>query len=181
MKVSQRGFTLVETIMALAIAGLIIAIVFLALNQAATLRRDSQRKADLARFVTAVRQYASDNSGVYPSTDAQLQDVVATYITSSGATFADPSGPSYTVTGYTDNAGSYATYHVTDLSLMPLGTIAAHTNAICYDSSINPTQIGQQTTTAPGTAATGTQAVSNRNFAAAINLESGGTYCMEIN
>ena len=61
------GFTLIEVVIVLAIAGLIFVIVFLAVSQAQASRRDTQRKNDANRIGAALEQYASNNQGNLPS------------------------------------------------------------------------------------------------------------------
>jgi len=63
----QRGLTLVEIIMVLAIAGLILAMVFIALPQTNRTRRDTARKNDLGRLQTQIEFYGSNHSGLYPA------------------------------------------------------------------------------------------------------------------
>jgi prepilin-type N-terminal cleavage/methylation domain-containing protein len=66
VKSRKSGFTLVEIVMVLAIAGLILAVVLLALPQTERSRRDTQRKEDLSRLQTQIEFYASNHSGSYP-------------------------------------------------------------------------------------------------------------------
>lgn len=63
----EKGFTLIEIVLVLAIAGLLLVIVFLAVSGAQKSRRDSQRKNDVARIEAQVETYASNNSGAYPA------------------------------------------------------------------------------------------------------------------
>ena len=62
----EKGFTLIEIVLVLAIAGLLLVIVFLAVSGAQKSRRDSQRKNDLGRLEAALENYASNSNGVYP-------------------------------------------------------------------------------------------------------------------
>jgi len=63
----EKGFTLIEIVLVMAIAGLIMVIVFLALSGAQKSRRDTQRKNDNARFLSQLESYASNNNGSYPT------------------------------------------------------------------------------------------------------------------
>lgn len=63
----EKGFTLIEIVLVLAIAGLLLVIVFLAVSGAQKSRRDSQRKNDLSRLSAQIENYASNTSGSYPS------------------------------------------------------------------------------------------------------------------
>jgi prepilin-type N-terminal cleavage/methylation domain-containing protein len=61
----EKGFTLIEIVLVMAIAGLILVIVFLAVQGAQKSRRDQQRKTDAARMLGAVEQCASNRQGNY--------------------------------------------------------------------------------------------------------------------
>jgi prepilin-type N-terminal cleavage/methylation domain-containing protein len=50
----EKGFTLIEIVLVLAIAGLLLVIVFLAVSGAQKSRRDTQRKNDNARLLAQV-------------------------------------------------------------------------------------------------------------------------------
>jgi prepilin-type N-terminal cleavage/methylation domain-containing protein len=63
----EKGFTLIEIVLVLAIAGLLLVIVFLAVSGAQKARRDSQRKNDGAGFAAALEAYAGNNQGSYPA------------------------------------------------------------------------------------------------------------------
>lgn len=63
---NQKGFTLIEIVLVLAIAGLIFVIVFLAVQGAQRGRRDTERKAAIGRLLAAAEQVASNNRGAYP-------------------------------------------------------------------------------------------------------------------
>lgn len=65
---AEKGFTLIEIVLVLAIAGLIMVIVFLAVSGAQRSRRDTQRKNDLSRVAAQLEQFASNSNGVYPTT-----------------------------------------------------------------------------------------------------------------
>ena len=60
-----EGFTIIEVVLVLAIAGLIFLMVFLALPALQRSQRDAQRKRDIAVIRAAVENYRSNNKGVY--------------------------------------------------------------------------------------------------------------------
>jgi prepilin-type N-terminal cleavage/methylation domain-containing protein len=98
----SKGFTLIEIVIVLAIAGLIFVIVFLAVQQAQKARRDTQRRADASRYLAAAEQYAGNNNGDYPTVN-----ITATYLTNGGGTFNDPTtGSPYTVAVGTATPGA---------------------------------------------------------------------------
>jgi prepilin-type N-terminal cleavage/methylation domain-containing protein len=87
----RRGFTLIEIVIVMAVAGLILAIVFLAVSGAQRSRRDSQRKHDLARLVAQLEIYASANSGNYPAVNAGPTGFAGGFIPYLPDNFYDPS------------------------------------------------------------------------------------------
>ncbi len=97
---SEKGFTIIEVVLVLAIAGLIFLIVFLALPQLQRSRRDTQRRNDVGRVLAELENYASNNNGIYPTSQTMLDDFKTRYM--SGVEFSDPStGSTYTLTRQT--------------------------------------------------------------------------------
>lgn len=68
---SKSGFTIIEVVLVLAIAGLIFLIVFLAVPALQRSQRDTQRRNDANRLLTYVSNYQSNNRGTLPTTAAQ--------------------------------------------------------------------------------------------------------------
>jgi prepilin-type N-terminal cleavage/methylation domain-containing protein len=100
----EKGFTLIEIVLVLAIAGLLLVIVFLAVAGAQKSRRDTQRKNDLSRVAANLETYAGNQNGNYP-TNAQFaalfQPTGQYYL---GANTVDPlSGTAYTFQGSAAN------------------------------------------------------------------------------
>jgi prepilin-type N-terminal cleavage/methylation domain-containing protein len=97
----EKGFTLIEIVLVLAIAGLLLVIVFLAVSGAQKSRRDTQRKNDNARLLAQIESCASNHNGDYSSTGTGGCSVGASY-TGTGAyapsNFNDPTtGSPYSV------------------------------------------------------------------------------------
>jgi prepilin-type N-terminal cleavage/methylation domain-containing protein len=65
----QRGFTLLEVLLVVAIIAILAGIVIIAINPGKQLgdSRNSRRSTDVLTILNAVHQYGLDNSGVYPS------------------------------------------------------------------------------------------------------------------
>ncbi len=100
-KNNKKGFTIIEVVLVLAIAGLIFLMVFLALPALQRSQRDTQRKNDASRLRAAVTDYTSNNRGKLPWDGTTLKsDFISKYITTNETTtFNDPSTNSqYTVT-----------------------------------------------------------------------------------
>lgn len=68
---SKKGFTIIEVVLVLAIAGLIFLMVFLALPAMQASQRDTQRRNDLSRFASQITQYSANNRGKIPATDTK--------------------------------------------------------------------------------------------------------------
>ena len=67
---TKKGFTIIEVVLVLAIAGLIFMMVFLALPALQRSQRDTQRRDDMARFASQIAQYQTNNRGRVPDNDA---------------------------------------------------------------------------------------------------------------
>ncbi len=63
----QAGFTIIEVMIVLAIAGLIMAIVFLAIPALQRNNRNTQRKSDVARIGGLINDYVANNQGSLPT------------------------------------------------------------------------------------------------------------------
>lgn len=92
----QQGFTIIEVVLVLAIAGLIFLMVFIALPALQRNQRDTQRKSDVGRTVTAINNFQSNSKGNLPTT-AQLTDI-KNILTAGGDQYADPAYGDYVLT-----------------------------------------------------------------------------------
>ena len=72
----QDGFTIIEVVIVLAIAGLIFLVVFLAVPQLQASRRDTQRRSDAGRLGAAIEQVAANSQGDYPADGAEVVALV---------------------------------------------------------------------------------------------------------
>ncbi len=75
-KNSEKGFTIIEVVLVLAIAGLIFLMVFIALPALQRSQRDSARKSEASAVVSAIGTYQGNNRGGNPTTAAQIGDIV---------------------------------------------------------------------------------------------------------
>jgi prepilin-type N-terminal cleavage/methylation domain-containing protein len=94
-KQKQKGFTIIEVVLVLAIAGLIFLMVFIALPALQRSQRDAQRKTDMSRAITAVTNFAGNNRNRVPQSSSDWNKLVTGYLKTSGDTFADPTGEDY--------------------------------------------------------------------------------------
>jgi prepilin-type N-terminal cleavage/methylation domain-containing protein len=86
-KKSMKGFTIIEVVLVLAIAGLIFLMVFIALPALQRNQRDQARKNDVSVVAAAVTSYSSNNRGAFPSVSnlsGYLDDLSDNSMTTSG-------------------------------------------------------------------------------------------------
>lgn len=178
VKNKKKGFTIIEVVLVLAIAGLIFLMVFVAFPQLQRNQRDTQRRNDMARFLTAVMNYQTNNRNRLPfiasGTGAQAtykvaDNFVKDYLTLNGAdTFQDPvassdtedgSDDTYTIVAQACNADTTKTPPAcSESSNQDLGVINVYIGATCD---------GETPIAAEG----------NRKMAFTLKLEGAGTYC----
>lgn len=92
-KTLKKGFTLIEIVIVLAIAALIMVVVFLAVQGAQRGQRDQFRKDTANRILSSAQAYRGNNSGGAPANAAALASYVnatvaagVTTITANGVT-----------------------------------------------------------------------------------------------
>lgn len=93
----DKGFTLIEVVIVLAIGALIILIVLQAVNSAQKANRDSARKTEAARVVSLLEQYASNSAGLYPADAATFSTFVGNYDANLKTKYTTGTGSSLTV------------------------------------------------------------------------------------
>jgi prepilin-type N-terminal cleavage/methylation domain-containing protein len=74
-KQTTKGFTIIEVVLVLAIAGLIFLMVFVALPALQRGQRDSARKNDVGTVASAITSYQANNKGKNPSA-AQIGEYI---------------------------------------------------------------------------------------------------------
>ena len=123
---NKKGFTIIEVVLVLAIAGLIFLMVFIALPALQRGQRDNQRKDDVARINTQLQNYQSANRGKIPSS-----------ATGTGAGTIGSFKNRYMAVAdeYTDPQGAPYTFFLSATNADPtaIGQIAYSTNVICGD------------------------------------------------
>lgn len=96
IKNNPKGFTIIEVVLVLAIAGLIFLMVFIALPALQRSQRDQARKNDVTTVAAAVNSYTSDNRGAFP-TAANLEAYVGGAV-SGGSGYNELSDNTTTIT-----------------------------------------------------------------------------------
>ena len=156
---SQKpAFTIIEVVLVLAIAGLIFLMVFIALPALQRNQRDTQRKNDMGRVLTAVQKYQVNNRGNMPSDLFGVSgSFIDSYLLANGDTFSDPDGSAYFFWEVPISYGIISRKS----SVNPVGSTVIHVvrQAKCDGESVK--------------AATGAN-----NIAFVMVLEGGGKYCV---
>ncbi len=167
------GFTIIEVVLVLAIAGLIFLMVFIALPQLQRAQKDTQRREDVDRLSSAITQWQANNNGRIPGQreasvctpgtdtsmtalrgDTEACRLLREYMNSVSATenaFVDPDGPPYQLRIFNGPASN-----------RPDGldhTIYMYTRSKCNGEEIE-------------------QANNPRDYAILYKLEGSGTYCI---
>ncbi len=160
----EKGFTIIEVVLVLAIAGLIFLMVFIALPALQRSQRDTQRKQDLSRALTALSSYTSANRGSLPAnTTAAWQTFLTQYLTpSSSDTFVDPLGAN------TTQGSTQTTYQFSPITSGLTGTFNSQ-------STQNVIYFAEGYTCGNGGSIT---QAGTRTVALLMYLEGGGTTCV---
>jgi prepilin-type N-terminal cleavage/methylation domain-containing protein len=164
MKIHQKekGFTIIEVVLVLAIAALIFLMVFIALPALQRSQRDTQRKNDLSRLTTALTNYTSNNRGALPTDWGTFE---TTYLTTNGDSFVDPSGPTSTQSG--------STYVLTT------GTVGTALKDTTFDSATQNVIYYTASAVCGTSDSTNTTKAGARSVAFQMVLEGGGVYCQD--
>lgn len=81
---TKKGFTIIEVVLVLAIAGLIFLMVFIALPALQSGQRDTSRKQDVGSIATAVNSYIANNRNKLPAAGVSSAATLGAYTASSG-------------------------------------------------------------------------------------------------
>ena len=95
---SKKGFTIIEVVLVLAIAGLIFLMVFIALPNLQRSQRDTQRRNDYSALSAGLVQYMTNNNGKMPAACTATSAACKSLATLLNSTGEGPSGNPYTVT-----------------------------------------------------------------------------------
>lgn len=168
----QEGFTIIEVLIVLAIAGLLMAVVFIAVPQLQRNSRDNARQNMVQRLKTEMETYSGNNQGRYPldfsacaagNNVGRWCDFYNRYV-SGKIDVRDPSTGSDVVAatfsgGFRNGDGAAATLPAN------AGEVTIARGAKCDGEGI---------------AASGTANANTKNFALVIGLDRAGTrYCLD--
>lgn len=167
-ELKQKGFTIIEVVLVLAIAALIFLMVFIALPALQRNTRDQARKESVGKVASAVTTYQSNKRGAQPANGSQL----AGYVDGSSAsgTVADAGAESITYTGTSSDTLVDNNYIVTVDAFGGSATGVAHTNIIQIFTGAKC-----------NASADGAVRGSTRNAAVLIRMENGRQiFCQEV-
>lgn len=150
----QKGFTIIEVMIVLAIAALILVVVLIAVPQLQRNQRNSARRDILGRIKTELDNYAGNNNGTYPTANNNATTGFSTgggfpnrYL--NGVNYRDPStGVNMVLTNWT-----------TDANVTGQGNVYYATGRTCNGEA---SQVGQA-----------------RNYVVMTQLEGGAIWCLD--
>jgi prepilin-type N-terminal cleavage/methylation domain-containing protein len=173
-----EGFTIIEVMIVLAIAGLIMVIVFIAVPQLQRNQRDNARQNIANRVKAEIETYAGNNQGLYPfgaDTVANANGTVCTnavtgcwsnfvnnYITNKVKAEDPSTGAS--VVGNTATSGVPQAYAAAVTLPANKGDFAVIYGAACDGEGVK---------------ASGTASLKVRTYAVLIGLDRGNKYCVD--
>lgn len=182
---SKRGFTIIEVVLVLAIAGLIFLMVFIALPALQRSQRDTQRRNDYSMLSTAVTSYITNNGGRIEKLTAANAGINTgldnkKWINAEGT---DPNGFEYKL-----YACSYNAWHSSSSACGQAANV--DTSSGGPKPSTDPTTNGSEVFIITGANCTGADSDGNsapaedkgiRSYVIYGHLEGSGTYCQDNN
>ena len=184
---SKEGFTIIEVVLVLAIAGLIFLMVFVALPALQRSQRDTQRRNDLSRVDTSLVQYQTNNAtktNNLPS--AGEWTGVATFPDNCNTNTACSFIRNYINSGTSDNATTNTfqdpdgTYYSMKIQTAAEAGITSSVNWN-YQTAASTSAMNHIVYVFTGAKCDGEEVTTDtsRHFAIAYRLEGAGTYCID--
>ncbi len=137
LKKKTEGFTIIEVMIVLAIAGLILLIVFLAVPALQRNSRNTQRRNDASHMGGLLNEFASNNNGTFPTAVAAGTGSTATtlYLGSDKFAIMSTTVPIATCTATTCAANTTADTLTIKLNANCNGAASTATGGLAYDAS----------------------------------------------
>lgn len=134
-KTNKEGFTIIEVVLVLAIAGLIFLMVFIALPALQRNQRDSARKSEVGTIASAITSYQGNNRGGAPGIDANFAKYLdGTYASSAPTLITLGSGTTVskvaTPAGITTTSSAVISGATTDNVVFVMGAKCATNNSV---------------------------------------------------
>ena len=165
---NSRGFTIVEVMFVLAIAGMIMLIVFLAVPALQRNARNTQRKSDASRVAAALTDFVSNSNGALPNLGADWATDCDTVVKDAGKLGAV-------------NA-TLGCDTVVDGSAVHTGKLAASAGALTAPTAVRDTFLLDEKGVCKSSGATSSG--QSRQMALLYTVEGGGGYqwsCIQAN
>lgn len=167
----REGFTIIEVVLVLAIAGLIFLMIFVALPALNRTQRDSRRRDDISVLLRKLKDFQTNNRGALPSGGS----TVYSYSESSSASNWGGFYRDYLGKDFVDPSGGEYKLEVATCGEQNTGKVCRNTLAVNTQfPNDNKIHIVQQAT------CDGDNAVATKNIrkvAVQYKLEGGGIYC----
>lgn len=172
-KTATKGFTVIEVVLVLALAGLIFLMAFIALPQMQRSQRDAERKDDMMLFTESVKKYMTNNRGTLPDTQGtQLGDInIAGDLSSAPDTSWQGFWRDYIRDSFQDPREGV--YKLNIASCDGRGDSCTSSDGLNYDWTIHVYRKGVCTEDHA------VEASSPRDFAVLYRTESSGVYCFD--
>lgn len=131
----SKGFTIIEALIVLAIAGAIILVVLLAVPALRRNQRNTQRKNDVSSLTGAVSEYISNNNGALPPDLASLTTnaKLSLYDASTDVIYGKNTTVQNSASSWTDISKVYIeTYAKCNGNALASGSVATSRNVVAY-------------------------------------------------
>ena len=124
-KNNTKGFTIIEVVLVLAIAGLIFLMVFIALPALQRNQRDTARKNDVSSVAAALTNFSTNNRGTFPSATDLKSALGAASTSAATTTYSELSQNTDNITVVSAPAAGSLTTSVAD------GTVTVYKGKKC--------------------------------------------------
>jgi prepilin-type N-terminal cleavage/methylation domain-containing protein len=171
-KNNKKGFTIIEVVLVLAIAGLIFLMVFIALPALQRSQRNTRRRQDMARILSAFNDFQANNNGRMPEDTTEANSKFKPkYIGEAGSDqVTDPDGTEYSFVWSSKLSG--------DLTIEEAGTGKAEdTGPESGTAYLGSHHIGYLRNASCGDEGKAKMAKGEREIAIFYILEGGSIYC----
>lgn len=158
----EKGFTIIEVLIVLAIAGLILLVVFLAVPALQRTSRNTQRNNDVAGILGAVNEFVNNNNGAMPTTATSDSDGKLTISGASGTNSTEANLGYYKDTGGGSPVSISATAPGSGANTTTINTVVIYKGAACNSGN---------------TQAVSGATIPSRSIAATYTLENGSLQC----
>jgi prepilin-type N-terminal cleavage/methylation domain-containing protein len=160
LKENSSAFTIIEVMIVMAIAGLIIVAVLIAVPQLQRNQRNSARQNVASRIKTEIDNYSGNNNGKVPTNAADITGFNTRYLTGIAANIQDPkTGTAFTIAYTADTTVVAGAINANNGGIPAVGAIIYKDGVTCNGERL--------------------AAGSGRTYAMWTTLEGGAYYCLD--